>query len=217
MRVQCTLWFDSKMENKLNESEDNKEEGEKGGKKEEVGDKRSPILGRQKKRFPERHLHRHGNCYVIWRFKEWGQLKKHPECVHTMYKSYQFQWSRPWPLWWLDLIRPPSWNAQFLQNSNYLPQRKIHLAWIITWNDLDSGLSQQQFYSASTTCPRNFMAHLRHLAQQHLHGSKEGSHKLNSQIRQTFELIVILTCDCDRESELQSFLFPGLIVLFNKK
>ena len=39
------------MENKLNESEDNKEEGEKGGKKEEVGDKRSPILGRQKKRF----------------------------------------------------------------------------------------------------------------------------------------------------------------------
>ena len=162
-------------------------------------------------------FHRDGNCYVIWRFKEWGQLKKHPECVHTMYKSYQFQWSRPWPLWWLDLIRPPSWNAQFLQNSNYLPQRKIHLAWIITWNDLDSGLSQQQFYSASTTCPRNFMAHLRHLAQQHLHGSKEGSHKLNSQIRQTFELIVILTCDCDRESELQSFLFPGLIVLFNKK
>ena len=158
-----------------------------------------------------------GIADVIWRFKEWGQLKKHPECVHTMYKSYQFQWSRPWPLWWLDLIRPPSWNAQFLQNSNYLPQRKIHLAWIITWNDLDSGLSQQQFYSASTTCPRNFMAHLRHLAQQHLHGSKEGSHKLNSQIRQTFELIVILTCDCDRESELQSFLFPGLIVLFNKK
>ena len=50
------------MENKLNESEDNKEEGEKGGTKEEVGDKRSPILGRQKKRFAKDDNKNNNTC-----------------------------------------------------------------------------------------------------------------------------------------------------------
>ena len=63
------------MENKLNESEDNKEEGEKGGKKEEVGDKRSPILGRQKKRFAKDDILRHSMIPTVLTVLE--QLKRH--------------------------------------------------------------------------------------------------------------------------------------------
>ena len=65
------------MENKLNESEDNKEEGEKGGKKEEVGDKRSPILGRQKKRFAKDDNKSHLETFHDTHgFNSFGTVKK---------------------------------------------------------------------------------------------------------------------------------------------
>ena len=73
-------------------------------------------------------------------------------------------------------------------------------------SDMDQQLKHSGLWTLATadyivpavfTCPRNFMAHLRHMAPTTL-AWHQHSHKLNSQVRQTFQLIVILTWDWDR-------------------